>query len=399
MSLTASVLANILTKIAERSMSKDIKALFDEKNKRFNQHAKDIVDDILIKINPQIEKQLLTRNINREIHQFPVVELKKGKWDNGDFRDAVTIQSSLTESIDDSVPDNNFIGFLEKIGREVYDNPTFRLVDVTDENNLILGGSTFFKTLCASDKLLYEMIWRYPLSRSKIRKLLYKHNRFFLSWKNIINEVIRNHSFHHYSASLGCSVLTVLREDKQSSDYIYLITTSAREKNSVLDRHVIPSFMFEPVSDSFSEQKKELNVEVQVLREFGEEILGVEELSDAKLFAAQDALIRQNPALKDLRKMLSEGRAKLAITGLCLDLFRLRPEITCVLIIEDPLFYKKHRSKFRFNWETERMEPFRLFDDKAYNNLLLDKEKPLCPPGAAALIYGRDYAIKKINGR
>lgn len=96
-----------------------------------------------------------------------------------------------------------------------------------------------------------------------------------------------------------------------------------------------------------------------------------------------------------MKEQLKTGKATLEVTGLVLDVFRMRPEITFLLILNDDAYSKNIKT----NWETEAksLEQYCLEDDNSYYELISDIETPLCPPGLAALVNGRNQAIKKLK--
>jgi hypothetical protein len=49
--------------------------------------------------------------------------------------------------------------------------------------------------------------------------------------------------------------------------------------------------------------------------------------------------------------MIDDGRACFRVTGFCIDVVRIVPEITTVLVVKDQSYYTKYRSKFKINLE------------------------------------------------
>jgi hypothetical protein len=129
-------------------------------------------------------------------------------------------------------------------------------------------------------------------------------------------------------------------------------------------------------------------------KEFGEELLNLKDLESASMVDAMIGIIEDNKELKRLSELLENGKAFFNVTGMILDIYKLRPEITAVLVITDNEFSKKIRNI----WESKRIDLIKLNDENAYNHLLTSKDYPLCPPGLAALIKGRAIATKIICG-
>lgn len=213
------------------------------------------------------------------------------------------------------------------------------------------------------------------------------------NWIESLKLVSDSKTFSHYCASIGCSVLTVVKST--DGEYKYLLKTNSDKKNSTVDRHVIPSFMFQPVSNRISEQERELDLELSVIKEYGEELLGMDELESAETIDVLIQKISSNKYSNKLYSLIKNKKAHLEITGFVLDIYRLRPEITFVLVIHDVEFSKNIET----NWEAQRksLEMVKLFDKDAYNEILLSMDNPLCSPAMAALINGRDKAISLLQ--
>ncbi len=95
------------------------------------------------------------------------------------------------------------------------------------------------------------------------------------------------------------------------------------------------------VFDVTTKPKDDFDLKHKVLKEVYEELFGnpdvVKETKnfDSRFFYPQDGV-------SDLLKLLEQGEAKLEVTGLCIDLIRMIPEITTVLVVRDVSYYKRH---------------------------------------------------------
>jgi hypothetical protein len=76
---------------------------------------------------------------------------------------------------------------------------------------------------------------------------------------------------------------------------------------------------------------------------------------------------------------------------------RLRPEITCTLIISDGDFYRECKKKFTGNWENAATTWNNLQSDNDLLQLITDRDTPLCPRAAAAIISGRKFALHHLK--
>lgn len=102
-------------------------------------------------------------------------------------------------------------------------------------------------------------------------------------------------------------------------------------------------------------------------------------------------IIEENDLLDGLYK--NTAKMELIQTGFVLDIFRLRPEFTYVLVIHDPSYVKKVQR----NWETKKLYQKDIYNDKEMAELLNYSESDLCPPGLAAVHKGIPIAKKIIE--
>jgi hypothetical protein len=153
--------------------------------------------------------------------------------------------------------------------------------------------------------------------------------------------------------------------------------------------------MLQPISSRPREQERELDFSLNVLREYGEELLGLEELENSETADVLIKHIESNKYLRKLRKQIEDGDALLEVTGLVLDVFRLRPEVTFLLVLKDDCYAKNLKT----NWEAQAksLDLIELNDESAFYDLIEDMNNPLCAPGLAALINGRERAIKYLK--
>ena len=94
----------------------------------------------------------------------------------------------------------------------------------------------------------------------------------------------------------------------------------------------------------------DFNVQYKVLKEIYEELFGGKEVEKEMLGLDPDFFF-EKPPIKDLKIMLDDGRASLRLTGFCIDLVRIVPEITTVLVVRDESYYAKYQGKFKVNLE------------------------------------------------
>ncbi len=282
-----------------------------------------------------------------------------------------------------------------ELGKTIDNNPTFTLQGISSSGELIIGTSDYMSTLSTSDVNYFDLIRYFPVKSKFGLFFAYRNNKRTKKWLNSLRKIVIDRSFTHYHASIGCSVLTVMKTS--DGKYKYPIKQNSSEKgSSAMERHVLPSFMLQPISRRIKEQERELDLSINVLREYGEELLGIPELEQAETVDVMLNHIYSHHLLKKMKRQLDKGKATLEVTGLVLDIFRLRPEITFLLVLHDDCYAKNLKT----NWEAEShsLDLIELNDSLAYSELLSSRNCPLCSPGMAALINGRKRALEHLKG-
>ncbi len=152
------------------------------------------------------------------------------------------------------------------------------------------------------------------------------------------------------SAALGVSTLTIVRVRNSAFDG-YKMFLSPRSITVATQRrryHVVPSGMFQPFipSESGDLLRSQFSVSATVMREFVEELYGVEELETGDGRVDPQAIYHRREA-RLLTDMLKAGDAALLYSGVAVNLLALRPEICTVLVIHDPGWYERECGELR----------------------------------------------------
>jgi len=376
------------------SLSENIMS-YNQKNLYFNQHISQIIDKVLCKTSPTLYDKLIKVDVDGKSYKIPAISIRE--FNNQEVDE--TIDATLSQMNDSHEVDTELIHFLtNELKRKVDNKPTYRLIHAESEK-LKIGISSYFQTMSTSDVHYFNFIRELPLQNGDIDWNEYQRKGFFQIWNQRINEIL-NHNFTNYSASIGCAVLTIIKQ--KDGTYLFFAKENSTEKNGGLDGHVSPSFMYQPSSENVAFEKQEMSLSNQIIREFGEELLNMKELQPLYNKKLQHILNeyrngKKSEKLRQLNTLLHtpESGVKLYITGLVLDVFRLRPEITCLLLIENEEFLSN--LKIRGNWEAKGKK-ITLYELTEYKNFLeRDSSVPdLCAPGMAALINGMEYANNHI---
>ncbi len=343
--------------------------------------------DFLINKNNKFSNFLVKEKINGKEKFLPSIIILKSDIDK-----PIKISNSLDINEDINKVNETFKDELIKNGKKIYDTPTFRLVGIDKKNKLKIGLSTYFQTLSTCDFYYYKLIDMYNTKDKFNEELINK-------WYSLLENITLKKDFTQISGSLGCSVLLLLNKGKKSPEYVYYIVKNTNQKNGNDDKHVVPSFMYEPtreinIDSKNKDIKEELNLKNQILREFGEELLDIKELNIEDIHDSLLFKLKNNSTLNKLSNLLDNEKAELHIIGLSLDIFRLRPEILTVVIVHEYEFYEEFMTNKKTNWEIEQLHEYNFNDEKAYNDLLIDKETPLVSPAISALVLGREFILK-----
>jgi hypothetical protein len=369
-------------------------ATYNQKNMKFNTHIDDILEKIVCVTSPELCERLICVQVSNKNYKIPAISLVKFETNHLNN----IIDYNLSKKFDNNVVNTELINFMStELKRRVYDKPTYRLID--SSTKVKIGISSYFKTLSTSDIHYINFIRKLPLNNETIDWNRYLNEDFLQNWKTHINEILNN-NFDNYSASIGCAVLTIIKQ--KNGEYYFYTKQNSEEKNGGLDGHVSPSFMYQPSNNDYKSQIAEMDLTAQVIREFGEELLNMKKLQAPYLGELENILNGYIQKKKDLKlKQLGEllhnknSKVQLIATGFVLDIFRLRPEITFLLLIEDDKFLSN--LKIRGNWEAKGKQ-IGLYKLDSYEKFLnrADSVPDLCAPGMSALINGMEYAKKHI---
>ena len=136
------------------------------------------------------------------------------------------------------------------------------------------------------------------------------------------------------SAAIGIGTLTVFNDAGR-----YKALLARRSEATAFDSglyHVLPAMMFGPTTAGFTDAR-EWSVKHQVLREVLEELFAMPEQHSPTRWD----FFYDHPALRYLLNLLESGGAQLCASGIILNLLTLRPEISTLLLIHDPAWYRR----------------------------------------------------------
>jgi hypothetical protein len=89
----------------------------------------------------------------------------------------------------------------------------------------------------------------------------------------------------------------------------------------------------------------------RTLKEIWEELFNKKEVQ-RDIRKANPFFFHDKPGIREIKAMLEGGRdAVLLVTGFCIDLVRLVPELTTVLVVRDPSYHSKYWNVMKVNAE------------------------------------------------
>ncbi len=214
-----------------------------------------------------------------------------------------------------------------------YDSDIFRLVDfeVTDDNltlNFELG--KFSHSVMCQYILEHEVVILLAKDSSPQPDKLILRNRVAAN-----PEMIRTF-FQNKVARVGICNLVLLRANRET----YKPMVQKRTLVSMIQHR-----LFDPISSCIFEvttaPKEDIKLQHTILREIYEELFCNEDVMK-KSQHLDPTLFYEEDGVYDLLELIRIGLATFEVTGFCIDLIRIVPEITTLLVVRDASYYQKH---------------------------------------------------------
>ena len=239
----------------------------------------------------------------------------------------------------------------DAIGKEkwpLYDADIFRLVElnvVEDGLDLTFELGKFPHTVMCQYVLEHEVITLLAKDSNpehgkfKLRNSVAGHAQMIASF------------FEKNVARIGICNLILLRVDKKT----YVPVVQKRSKLSMVQQQ-----LFDPVSSCIFEvataPKADFALRHTVLREIYEELFGNPDI----VYSARELdpyFFYKKDGIADLIELIRAGSATFEVTGFCIDLIRIVPEISTVLIVRDEGYYRRHYRPINSSVAPFRLNP------------------------------------------
>jgi len=229
--------------------------------------------------------------------------------------------------------------------KPLWNGPVFRLVKLHSAGSqlkLHFEEGWFFDTLACHWVLEHET--RQAIAR---RKPLSIHPRDLPIRESLASTIEGIERFCETQvARVGVSNLILLR--KSEAAYQVLIRArGALSMGAVGNFDTMSSGIFDIATGS---PKMDFSLEYKVFKEIYEEVFGNKEV-EKEIRHSDLRFFYKKRGMASLRDMLDDGRASFQVTGFCIDLVRMAPEITTVLVVRDDSYYRTHWKKMKANAE------------------------------------------------
>lgn len=238
--------------------------------------------------------------------------------------------------------DCDVIAKRKRLGYMQTNNPVFvlrRIEETSGTTRLHIGIASYFEYICACGGVEEETmkVARHPFLPSPLR------DRYQPDFATVAACTLP-------ALGIGIHCLIVLHASSRNPRVVLQKRAEGVVTHAGL-WGVIPAFAYQPL---FRQPKEEFELLHQVLREFGEECLGMEELTWKNGRGSHSWFYRD----EWIARMLSahrEGRWRLEITGFGFDGVNGEPNLAVLMRIEDPELSGLIESDLVPSWETEDM--------------------------------------------
>lgn len=268
------------------------------------------------------------------------------------------ISQKVVDNTDKTFVDNFLIGTLKK---KIWNGLKYKLEDFSESETgytLKIGMTNYSTVLSQCDSFMYNLISNMPEDHDVTNRTwqTIENKSFFNKWKNDLRKFNKNDGFNLEYAGMGLSVALLLKRSEKVNHYVSFVHVKSRNTNINERLHIVPASMFEP-GNSCVDFEQDANITSNILREFAEEILNVpeaEHVPSNNIFMGFGYKIAA-PAFQELQRLLKNGEAQILVTGIYMDLLRLRPELTVILKVDDPDYCNNWivGNFLKFNEETE----------------------------------------------
>lgn len=324
----------------------------------------------------------------------------------GAFRSALA--ASLPEIFEQ--PGENYLRNLRRLSPGLWNGRTYCMNSLAIDAGfpvLTCRSGNFFDALVSCDLLEFELLSAFGEALPEAQAFPEFYRRLMLrgtlhAQGNPLRQACGR------SAAIGISTLIIY----PAGGRYHALLRSCGSRLACAGRffHTVPSLMMQPM---LADERVEYSVRHNIYREYLEEVFGAAE-GEAPCTPAQYQAIYDDPAIRYLQQGEAAGSARLLLSGLAMDLLKLRPEICSLLLIDDPGWWPAHRKRLRpvSRVDFRKAQADDLLAPAAATPLYTIPLSPeldpppgllhpahFTPPGAAALCLGLRLARRLLPGR
>lgn len=243
-----------------------------------------------------------------------------------------------------------FWNFYNKLkNNQLFDSKIFRLIDIQTRNN---GVCLHFEL----GSFEHSVMCQYILEHEIVTLLAQDNTPSFDKFK-LRNEVASDYNkikyfFKNNVGRIGLNNLILLKKD--SKNYLPMV-----QKRSTIS--MLQQCLFDQISSCIFEvattPKADFNLQHTILREIYEELYNNPDVAKSTK-RLDPSFFYEHDGIKDLKTLLMNKDAIFDVTGFCIDLVRIVPEITTVLIVRNENYFKKH-----YKTNDSNIVPFQLNEE------------------------------------
>ena len=266
--------------------------------------------------------------------------------------------------------------FLERIAPDVQQEDRFcyRLLEVSpadDTIKLVFSPSRYRRFINSCEALGYELAEWFYRNQKDLDIKRAPTNDAFLTGRGDPRAIF---NLRMHSGCPGISTLLLIWKASQG-DFFYLHKRSGPVLDSPGGLHVVPAGQFQPDTDEDINHDRDFSMQRTVMREFGEELLGIEKFKDVMRTSEN---FYDHPRLEPFVRGLREGFVRGYFLGLGFDPLPTKPGLLTALVI-DASRLPPGALEFTDNWEGKSLEvPLSQLEKWS-------KDERLIPDGATCL--------------